>query len=132
MEQAWQSSLYSRVFVCASTDLTQQICWKQAHPCSVRWQVVPGQTSENFRRHPLPNLAQASFSMLYTDTDQSVRTLDLTCRSQQEYELWYWGLNVSWPWAAHSTSHLELLPCQGPGVHLAMSGIVRTEAIQPR
>ena len=58
-------------------------------------QVVPGQTSENFRRHPLPNLARASFSLLYTDTDQSVRTLDLTCRSQQEFELWYWGLHVS-------------------------------------
>ena len=59
------------------------------------WQVMPGQSTENFRRHPLPHLARASFSLLYTDTDQSVRTLDLTCRSQQEFELWYWGLNVS-------------------------------------
>lgn len=46
-------------------------------------------------RHPLPNLARASFSLLYTDTDQATRSLDLTCRSQQEFELWYWGLHVS-------------------------------------
>ena len=62
---------------------------------SMCWQVAPGQKTENFRRHPLPDLARASFSLLYTDADQSVRTLDLTCRSQQDFELWYWGLHVS-------------------------------------
>lgn len=57
--------------------------------------MVRGQATENFRRHPLPNLAHTSFSLLYTDADQAMRTLDLTCRNPQEYELWYWGLHVS-------------------------------------
>ena len=58
-------------------------------------QVVRGQATENFRRHPLPTLAHTSFSLLYTDADQALRTLDLTCRSPQEFKLWYWGLHVS-------------------------------------
>ncbi len=76
-------------------DMRESSCLDHSQLSCVLRQVVPGQTSENFRRHPLPNLARASFSLLYTDTDQSVRTLDLTCRSQQEFELWYWGLHVS-------------------------------------
>ena len=74
---------------------------------------MPGQSTENFRRHPLPNLARASFSLLYTDTDQSVRTLDLTCRSQQEFELWYWGLNVSQTGTTYSTPRTELWNVRG-------------------
>ena len=70
-------------------------------------QVVAGQTTENFCRHPLPNLARASFSLLYTDSDGGIRSLDLTCRSQPEFELWYWGLHVSarftWPIAPHGS-----------------------------
>lgn len=57
-------------------------------------QVVKGQVTEIFKRHPLPYMAHASFSLLYTDLDASSRTLDLTCRTEQEFELWFWGLQV--------------------------------------
>ncbi len=57
-------------------------------------QVVKGQATETFKRHPLPHMAHASFSLIYRDLDLSSRTLDLTCRTEQEFELWYWGIQV--------------------------------------
>ena len=57
-------------------------------------QVVPGQTSETFRRHPLPHAARASFSLVYCDAEGAARTLDLTARSEADFELWLWGLQV--------------------------------------
>ena len=60
-------------------------------PC----QVVAGQTTETFRRHPMPQLARASFSLVYADAEAGgLRTLDLTCQSELEHELWFWGLQV--------------------------------------
>ena len=58
-------------------------------------QVVAGQTTETFRRHPMPSLARASFSLVYADTEAGgLRTLDLICLSGLEHELWFWGLHV--------------------------------------
>ncbi|CAL8464600.1 g4135 [Coccomyxa elongata] len=57
-------------------------------------QVIKGQATETFKRHPLPHMAHASFSLVYRDLDLSSRTLDLTCRTEQEFELWYWGIQV--------------------------------------
>ncbi|BDA49523.1 probable E3 ubiquitin-protein ligase HERC2 at N-terminal half [Coccomyxa sp. Obi] len=57
-------------------------------------QVIKGQATETFKRHPLPHMAHASFSLIYRDLDMSSRTLDLTCRTEQEFELWYWGIQV--------------------------------------
>ena len=60
-----------------------------------KMQVIKGQVTEIFKRHPLPHMAHASFSLIYTDMDLSSRTLDLTCRNEQEFDLWYRGLQVS-------------------------------------
>jgi hypothetical protein len=56
--------------------------------------VVAGQTSETFRRHPLPHAARASLSLLYADAEGALRTLDLTARSEPEARLWFWGLQA--------------------------------------
>lgn len=59
------------------------------------WQVVLGQTTENFRRYPNPSFRQLSFSLLYTDKDDGApRTLDLTAHDSQTFELWVHGLQV--------------------------------------
>ena len=57
---------------------------------------MAGQTTETFRRHPMPALARASFSLVYADAESAgaLRTLDLTCQSELEHELWFWGLQV--------------------------------------
>jgi hypothetical protein len=61
-------------------------------------QVVPGQTTDTFRRQPLPQWAHLSFSLLYRSSeDGQPRTLDLICKSDTEYELWYFGLQVDTP-----------------------------------
>lgn len=57
--------------------------------------MIKGQATETFKRHPLPHMAHASFSLIYRDLDLSSRTLDLTCRTEQEFELWYWGIQVT-------------------------------------
>ena len=43
----------------------------------------------------MPALARASFSLVYADAESGgLRTLDLTCQSELEHELWFWGLQV--------------------------------------
>ncbi|KAL3134847.1 hypothetical protein ABBQ32_007815 [Trebouxia sp. C0010 RCD-2024] len=58
-------------------------------------QVVPGQATEIFKRHPMPQFARLSFSLIYTeDKDNEPRTLDLTCKNEQEFMLWFWGIQA--------------------------------------
>lgn len=62
--------------------------------------MVPGQTTDTFRRQPLPQWEQLSFSLLYRSLeDGQPRTLDLICKSQPEHDLWFNGLQV---WTALS------------------------------
>lgn len=55
-------------------------------------QVVTGQTTEIFRRHPLRDPEARCFSLLYTDDEGGSRSLDLTCADAQQFELWHTGL----------------------------------------
>ena len=57
-------------------------------------QVIAGQATEIFKRHPMPSHARWSFSLLYKEDDEELRTLDLTCKNEQEFTLWYWGIQV--------------------------------------
>ena len=58
-------------------------------------QVVPGQATEIFKRHPMPQFARLSFSLVYKEEkDNEARTLDLTCKNEQEFNLWFWGIQV--------------------------------------
>ena len=59
-------------------------------------QVVSGQATEIFKRHPMPQFARLSFSLIYKEEkDNELRTLDLTCKNEQEFHLWFWGIQVS-------------------------------------
>lgn len=42
----------------------------------------------------MPSHARWSFSLLYKEDDDEIRTLDLTCKNEQEFSLWYWGIQV--------------------------------------
>ena len=57
-------------------------------------QVIAGQATEIFKRHPMPSHARWSFSLSYKEDDEELRTLDLTCKNEQEFTLWYWGIQV--------------------------------------
>lgn len=57
-------------------------------------EVLAGQTTEVFRRHPLRDPQAHCFSLLYTDEQGASRTLDLTCADSQQYELWCDGLRM--------------------------------------
>lgn len=65
----------------------------------VTMQVVPGQATEIFKRHPMPQFARLSFSLIYTEDkdNNEPRTLDLTCKNEQEFMLWFWGIQVTHP-----------------------------------
>ena len=64
--------------------------------CVSAVQVVQGQTTDIFKRHPYPQLKAMSFSLLYKDdSEEGLRTLDITCKTEQEFELWFWGIQVS-------------------------------------
>lgn len=64
----------------------------------------------------MPQFARLSFSLIYKEEkDTEPRTLDLTCKNEQEFTLWFWGIQVS---PAHNALHdrqlmhpLVLLPC---------------------
>eukprot|EP00884_Botryococcus_braunii_P011885 jgi/Botrbrau1/20698/Bobra.0058s0027.1 len=74
-------------------------------------EVVPGQTTDTFRRQPLPQWAHLSFSLLYRSLeDGQPRTLDLICKSDTEYELWYNGLQlvVERAWQAKARPRVPL------------------------
>lgn len=59
-------------------------------------QVVPGQATEIFKRHIMPQFERLSFSLVYTEEkDNESRTLDLTCKNEQEFMLWFWGIQVN-------------------------------------
>ncbi len=57
-------------------------------------QVVHGQTTDTFRRHPLPALASLSFSLVYVAGEGGPRTLDLIARTERDFELWFFGLQA--------------------------------------
>ena len=59
-------------------------------------QVVPGQATEIFKRHIMPQFERLSFSLVYTEEkDNEPRTLDLTCKNEPEFMLWFWGIQVT-------------------------------------
>ena len=61
----------------------------------VQMQVISGQATEIFKRHIMPQNERMSFSLVYTEEkDSEPRTLDLTCKSEQEFMLWFWGIQV--------------------------------------
>lgn len=53
-----------------------------------------GQTTEVFRRYPLPEFDQLSFSLIYKEKNGKTRSLDVICRNMMEFEFWYWGLQL--------------------------------------
>jgi hypothetical protein len=56
-------------------------------------QVVQGQTTEVFKRYPEPARSSMSFSLLY-HSGGSLRSLDLTCETPYEFDLWFKGIQV--------------------------------------
>lgn len=56
-------------------------------------QVVSGQNTEAFKRYPYPKLANYSFSLIYK-IDGDTRTLDLTCKDEEQFETWFNGIQV--------------------------------------
>jgi len=46
-----------------------------------------------FARHAEPARAHLSFSLVYEE-DGALRTLDLTCETQRDFEYWYFGIQV--------------------------------------
>ncbi|MEW5304415.1 MAG: hypothetical protein WDW36_007026 [Sanguina aurantia] len=69
-----------------------------------RWQ--RGQETAIFRKLPQPSRAHLSFSVMYIDEAKKERTLDVICNSPNEFELWFWGVQIvkHYPpqaWAAH-------------------------------
>jgi hypothetical protein len=68
--------------------------YRQCHlVLSCALQLVHGQVTDVFARHPEPARAHLSFSLVYEE-DSSVRTLDLTCPTQRDFEYWYFGIKV--------------------------------------
>lgn len=55
--------------------------------------VEEGQKTQTFSREARTHLAHLSFSLIYTKRDKE-RTLDITCKTEQEYELWLHGLRA--------------------------------------
>jgi hypothetical protein len=52
-------------------------------------QVLPGQTTEVFKRDPLPEHESISFSLIYNEGKAGKRrSLDVICRSSAEFETW--------------------------------------------
>jgi len=71
------------------------ICWYTKHkrskdskvPLNLVDKLQLGQATSNFARHPTPELARHSFSLLY-----GKKTLDLIAKDSNEYEMWTRGL----------------------------------------
>lgn len=64
--------------------------------------IQPGQTTPVFRRHPAPELAGLSFSIIYCTGPGHrgrERSLDLICSTALEYDVWFWGLRLFADWA---------------------------------
>lgn len=51
----------------------------------------PGQNTKTFARHPAPELAKSSFSIIYKN---GKRTLDLIAKDPNEYRIWTTGLRA--------------------------------------
>lgn len=74
-------------------------------------QVVPGQNTEAFKRYPYPKLANYSFSLIYK-VDGDTRTLDLTCKDEEQFETWFNGIQVICSTSccrSHKQRHAEVL-----------------------
>jgi hypothetical protein len=56
-------------------------------------QLIWGQETEIFRRYPEPARAHLSFSVMYQE-DGLLRSLDLTCETDRDFEYWYFGIKV--------------------------------------
>lgn len=52
-------------------------------------EIIYGQATDNFRRYPNAAMAHLSFSLLHTNLS---KTLDLTCKSQREFDVWTKGI----------------------------------------
>ncbi|KAK9824898.1 hypothetical protein WJX74_004462 [Apatococcus lobatus] len=72
-------------------------------------QVVPGQNTETFKRYPVPKLANCSFSLIYK-VDGDTRTLDLTCKDEEQFETWFSGIQVVLDHIAASAQQITTLP----------------------
>ncbi|GLC74622.1 hypothetical protein PLESTF_001536100 [Pleodorina starrii] len=53
-----------------------------------------GQTTPVFKKYPQPQVEDISFSIFYKDESKRPRTLDVVCRSKQEFEMWFWGVQI--------------------------------------
>jgi len=83
-------------------------------------QVVSGQATEIFKRHPMPQFARLSFSLIYKEEkDNELRTLDLTCKNEQEFHLWFWGIQVSTVSAAAAAAAAAALVAHASSCHEA-------------
>ncbi|KAK2078213.1 hypothetical protein QBZ16_004081 [Prototheca wickerhamii] len=77
------------------------LCWRSSSG-SVRGvdlravsSLVPGQSSDVFRRHPLPASAACSWTLTYTEpVTRARRTLDLTAESEAAAAVWVSGLRL--------------------------------------
>ena len=52
-------------------------------------QIIYGQATDNFRRYPNAAMEHLSFSLLHSNYS---KTLDLTCKSKRDFDLWTKGL----------------------------------------
>ncbi|KAK9818108.1 hypothetical protein WJX72_007263 [[Myrmecia] bisecta] len=85
------------------SDNDTQLSWRSAAKGKLRSvalrtvkTVVHGQTTDIFKRYPYPHLVRLSFSLIYKHDkdDKEIRTLDLTCKNDQEFELWFFGIQA--------------------------------------
>jgi hypothetical protein len=97
-------------------------------------QIIQGQTTAVFRRDPLPEFESVSFSLLYSEGKGSAkeRSLDLVCRTTQEFETWWvdmiklagvmWG--CWWPrtlWEQYRSTHSQHDAAHSSGARLGYS-----------
>ncbi|GFR46259.1 hypothetical protein Agub_g7811 [Astrephomene gubernaculifera] len=85
-----------------------------------RWQ--RGQETPVFRKHPQPKAANRSFSIYYIDAKGRELTLDVICNTVNEFEMWYWGVQIIRYYPPHTWS--APTPTQLPGAQPYSSSIV--------
>ena len=57
-------------------------------------EIVYGQQSDNFLKYPLPMLEEFSFSLYYYNNTPNLKSLDITCKDQREFDLWIIGIKA--------------------------------------
>ncbi|PNH11006.1 hypothetical protein TSOC_002191, partial [Tetrabaena socialis] len=67
-----------------------------------KWQ--KGQETAVFKKHPQPSASNRSFSIIYTDESKRERTLDVICNTPNEFEMWFWGVQIIRYYPPHSWS----------------------------